>query len=39
VVMLLFGSGRLVITDCKKPEDAEVAVEKIVIEFDGLDLL
>ena len=39
VVILLFGSGKLVITGGKKPEDAEVAVEKIVIELDGLGLL
>jgi len=39
VVMLLFGSGKIVITGGKKPEDAEVAVEKIVIELDGLGML
>ncbi|MBU4076308.1 MAG: TATA-box-binding protein [Euryarchaeota archaeon] len=39
VVLLLFGSGKMVITGGKKPEDAEVAVEKIVIELDGLGLL
>jgi len=39
VVMLLFGSGKLVVTGGKKPEDAEAAVEKIVIELDGLGLL
>ena len=39
VVMLLFGSGKIVITGGKKPEDAEAAVEKIVIELDGLGLL
>jgi transcription initiation factor TFIID TATA-box-binding protein len=39
VVILLFGSGKLVITGGKKPEDAAVAVEKIVIELDGLGLL
>jgi transcription initiation factor TFIID TATA-box-binding protein len=39
VVMLLFGSGKLVVTGGKKPEDAEVAVEKVVIELDGLGLL
>jgi len=37
--MLLFSSGKIVITGGKKPEDAEVAVEKIVIELDGLGLL
>jgi transcription initiation factor TFIID TATA-box-binding protein len=39
VVMLLFGSGKIVITGGKKPEDAEAAVEKVVIELDGLGLL
>lgn len=39
VVMLLFGSGKLVVTGGKKPEDAEAAVEKIVVELDGLGLL
>ena len=39
VVMLLFGSGKLVVTGGKKPEDAEVAVEKVFIELDGLGLL
>jgi len=39
VVVLLFGSGKIVITGGKKPEDAEAAVEKIVIELDGLGLL
>jgi transcription initiation factor TFIID TATA-box-binding protein len=39
VVMLLFGSGKLVVTGGKKPEDAEAAVEKIVEELGGLGLL
>lgn len=39
VVMLLFGSGKIVITGGKKTEDAEVAVEIIVIELDGLGML
>jgi transcription initiation factor TFIID TATA-box-binding protein len=39
VVLLLFSSGKIVITGGKKPEDAEVAVEKVVIELDGLGLL
>jgi transcription initiation factor TFIID TATA-box-binding protein len=39
VVMLLFGSGTLVVTGGKKPEDAEAAVEKIVEELDGLGLM
>ncbi len=39
VVMLLFGSGKLVVTGGKKPEDAEAAVMKIVEELDGLGLM
>ncbi|MCX9013219.1 MAG: TATA-box-binding protein [Candidatus Methanoperedens sp.] len=39
VVMLLFGSGKLVVTGGKKPEDAAAAVDKIVEELDGLGLL
>ena len=39
VVLLLFGSGKIVITGGKKPEDAEAAVERVVIELDGLGLL
>lgn len=39
VVMLLFGSGKLVVTGGKRPEDAEAAVDKIVEELDGLGLL
>lgn len=39
VVMLLFGSGKLVVTGGKKPEDADAAVDKIVEELDGLGLL
>jgi transcription initiation factor TFIID TATA-box-binding protein len=39
VVMLLFGSGKLVVTGGKKPADAEAAVEKIVEELDGLGLM
>ncbi|ATZ61446.2 MAG: TATA-box-binding protein [Methanosarcinales archaeon Met12] len=39
VVVLLFGSGKLVITGGKKIADAEVAVEKIVGELEGLSLL
>ena len=39
VVMLLFGSGKLVVTGGKKPVDAEAAVEKIVEELGGLGLL
>jgi transcription initiation factor TFIID TATA-box-binding protein len=36
VVMLLFSSGKIVITGGKKPEDAEAAVKKVVMELDGL---
>ncbi len=39
VVLLIFGSGKMVITGCKKPEDAEAAVEHIVTELDGLALI
>ena len=39
VVMLLFGSGKIVKTGGKKPEDAEAAVEKIVTVLDGVGLL
>jgi transcription initiation factor TFIID TATA-box-binding protein len=39
VVVLLFGSGKLVITGGKKPEDAEDAVCRIVKELEGLALI
>jgi transcription initiation factor TFIID TATA-box-binding protein len=39
VVALLFGSGKLVITGGKKPEDAEEAVDKIVSRLEELGLL
>ena len=39
VVALLFGSGKLVITGGKKPEDAEGAVDKIVSRLEDLGLL
>ncbi|RLG35713.1 TATA-box-binding protein [Methanosarcinales archaeon] len=39
VVVLLFGSGKLVITGGKKPEDAEIAVEKIRKELTKLTLM
>jgi len=39
VVMLMFGTGKIVITGAKKPEDTEAAVEKIVIELEGLGML
>jgi len=39
VVVLLFGSGKLVVTGGKKPQDAEAAVERIVKELEGLALI
>jgi len=39
VVVLLFGTGKLVITGAKKPQDAEAAVELIIKELEGLALL
>jgi transcription initiation factor TFIID TATA-box-binding protein len=39
VVVLLFGSGKLVVTGGKKPKDAEEAVDRIVKELEGLALL
>lgn len=39
VVVLLFGSGKLVITGGKKAEDVEAAVKKISKELMGLGLL
>ena len=39
VVVLLFGSGKLVVTGGKKPKDAEDAVERIVSELEGLALI
>jgi transcription initiation factor TFIID TATA-box-binding protein len=39
VVVLLFGSGKLVCTGAKKPEDAERAVDKISEELKALGLL
>ena len=39
VVALLFGSGKLVITGGKRPEDAREAVDKIVSRLEELDLL
>jgi len=38
-VVLLFGSGKLVITGGKKMEDVERAVEKIARDLEGLDIL
>ena len=39
VVVLLFGSGKLVVTGGKKPNDAEAAVDRIVKELEGLALI
>jgi transcription initiation factor TFIID TATA-box-binding protein len=39
VVVLLFGSGKLVITGGRKPEDAANAVDQIVKELQSLSLL
>ena len=39
VVMLLFGSGKLVCTGARKPEDAEIAVDKITEELKSAGLL
>jgi transcription initiation factor TFIID TATA-box-binding protein len=39
VVVLLFGSGKLVCTGARKPEDVEVAVEKITQELRAAGLL
>jgi transcription initiation factor TFIID TATA-box-binding protein len=39
VVVLLFGSGKLVCTGARKPSDVEVAVKKITKELQGAGLL
>lgn len=39
VVVLLFGSGKLVVTGGKKPDDAEKAVDVIIKELEDLDLI
>ena len=39
VVVLIFGSGKMVITGGKKPEDAKRAVEKISEELQALGLM
>jgi transcription initiation factor TFIID TATA-box-binding protein len=39
VVVLLFGSGKLVCTGARKPADVEVAVKKITKELQGAGLL
>ncbi|MDY7082604.1 MAG: TATA-box-binding protein, partial [Halobacteria archaeon] len=38
-VVLLFGSGKLVVTGGEKPEDADRAVDTIVKQLKDLDLL
>ena len=39
VVLLLFGSGKLVCTGARKPQDAEVAVQKIEAELRSVGLM
>ncbi|MDT8357365.1 MAG: TATA-box-binding protein [Methanomicrobiaceae archaeon] len=39
VVVLLFGSGKLIITGGKKPEDAKKAVQKILSDLSNLGLI
>jgi len=39
VVILLFGSGKIVITGGKRTDDAATAVERIVERIDNLGLL
>ncbi|WP_298665021.1 TATA-box-binding protein [uncultured Methanofollis sp.] len=39
VVVLLFGSGKLIITGGKRPEDARLAVQKIMSDLSNLGLL
>lgn len=39
VVLLLFGSGKLVCTGARKPEDAQTAVEKIEAELRSIGLM
>jgi transcription initiation factor TFIID TATA-box-binding protein len=39
VVVLLFGSGKLIITGGKRPEDARLAVQKIIADLSNLGLL
>ncbi|NVO67559.1 TATA-box-binding protein [Methanofollis tationis] len=39
VVVLLFGSGKLIITGGKRPEDAKLAVRKIIADLSNLGLL
>ena len=39
VVILLFGSGKLVCTGARKPSDIDVAVKKITAELRGAGLM
>jgi len=39
VVVLLFGSGKLIITGGKQPEDAKKAVQKILADLENLGLI
>ena len=39
VVILLFGSGKLVCTGARKPQDVEAAIKKITVELRSADLL
>lgn len=39
VVVLLFGSGKIVITGGQQPEDASAAVENMIEELEGLGLM
>ena len=39
VVVLLFGSGKLVCTGARRPEDVEIAVDKITQELKAAGLL
>lgn len=38
-VVLFFGSGKLILTGCKNPEDADIAVDKITKKLNDLGLL
>jgi len=39
VVVLLFGSGKLIITGGKQPDDAKKAVQKILADLKNLGLI
>jgi len=38
-VVLLFGSGKMIITGCKSPDDSKLVVDRIVNDLDELGLL